>query len=352
MASNNTSVGYNSTSAGFTITDLSLLPAYCLAISVGLGGNGLVIGVVRKKRSLHTTTNYLLANLALADLLNLIWCIPGLVLTFVEHPRGTLGDLLCKFVTMHHIAGIMQIVSGLTLTILAVERYNALFHPMDTRLRLRRENLRYPIGIMWSFSVIYVIPLFVYEKYSAKENNCSLVWPNWQVTGMIYWGVLAVIVLLCSITMLYCYFNIIKGLYFTQTICSRGQAPNGDERAAKRKIVKLLLSVTLVFCVCFIPFIVVSVVFTDGSHSVAYKLSYFLVYCSSSVNPLIYAYYSSNYRNAFSEVLERYSQRIRNLENHVPRIHRHASSFELKVTENKGTDVRSSDPKLLSFKRI
>lgn len=311
MADNST---YSRSTIAIGLVDFILIPAYVLVIVIGFGGNILVLLVVKRKRSMHTTTNYLLANLAVADLLTLLWCIPGMVMTFVLHPQGTLGDFLCKFVTMHHIAGITQLVSGLTLTVLAVERYKALFHPLSVRLRLTRKNVKYPIVCMWLFSIVYVIPLFVAEKYSLELQTCQISWDADIISSIVYWGILALIVFISFVIMSFCYFNIINGLYFTKTICSRGSTgssassqcgigTDNAEQAEKRKIVKLLLSVTVVFFVCFLPFCVASVVILDTRYVVVYKLSYFLVYCSSSLNPFIYAFHSSNYREAFNTIL-------------------------------------------------
>ena len=62
---------------------------------------------------MHTTTNFLFANLAFADLLTLLWCIPGVALQYSRHPDGILGDIFCKFITMNHLAGISLLVAGL-----------------------------------------------------------------------------------------------------------------------------------------------------------------------------------------------------------------------------------------------
>ncbi|KAK3742895.1 hypothetical protein QZH41_018927 [Actinostola sp. cb2023] len=368
MENNSTAASGPSRAINVGLIDMFLIPAYALIIFVGFGGNALVLVVVKKKRSMHTTTNYLLANLAVADLLTLLWCIPGLVMSFVVHPRGTLGDFLCKFVTVHHVAGITQLVSGLTLTVLAVERYKALFYPLVERLRLTKKNVKYPIACMWVFSIAYVMPLFVIEEYNAEFNACEILWKtNFLVSSVMYWGILALIVFTSFIIILFCYFNIIKGLYFTKTICSRGSAGSSSsaqsggkdsDSAEKRKIVKLLISVTVVFFVCFIPFCVVSVIIKDARYAIVYKLSYFLVYCSSSINPIIYAFHSSNYREAFDSILLNGADR---LHCHLPKKWRNRrsnkmSDFELNATYHHTDSLESQQlkqkAKLLSFKRL
>ena len=285
--------------------DIVLITAYTIVVLVGVCGNSLVIEVVRKKRSMHSSMNFLLVNLAIADLLTLVWCLPGTVLSYTAKPSGQLGNFLCKFITTHSIAGIGMIVSGLTLTLISVERYKAIVTPMETRFRLSKENVIYAIVGIWVFAIVYVCPLFIFGAYSEEKQQCITDWPASSEKASAYWIVLAVIVITAFSTMFVCYFSIIKGLYFTNTICSSNANAGGDNDAiCKRKIVKMLLIVTVVFVLCFFPYSIATA--TDIPQSSAfYKISYFLVYCSSSLNPITYALGSTNYRTAFKEVLQK-----------------------------------------------
>lgn len=283
--------------------EIVFITAYIIVVLVGICGNSLVIEVVRKKRYMRTTMNFLLVNLAVADLLILLWCLPGTILSYTAQPSGKLGTFLCKFITTHSIAGIGMIVSGLTLTLISVERYKALVTPMETRLRLSKGNVLYAIVVIWVLAVVYVCPLFVFETYDEETRGCKTLWP---AKSSAYWIILAVIVITAFVTMFVCYFSIIRGLYFTNTICSsNANAGLENDAIVKRKIVKMLLIVTIAFVLCFFPYSIATA--TDIAQTSAfYKISYFLVYCSSSLNPITYALGSVNYRTAFKEVLNEF----------------------------------------------
>ena len=286
--------------------DLVLLPGYAIIVVVGLIGNSLILTVVKKKRYMHTTTNFLLANLALADLLTLLWCIPGIALQYVTHPDGVLGDILCKFITMNHLAGISLLVAGLTLALVSVERYNALLHPLNASLRLTKENVGYSIAIMWIFGFIFVLPLFVVEHWGEARRSCLLDWE--RPSSTIYWSFLAMLVTITFFVVCFCYFNIIRGLYFTKKICAEQSthSSQADEIQAKRKIVNLSITVTIIFIACFFPYVIATVV--DVSlRSTFYRIVFFMVYCSCCVNPICYALQSSNYRTAFKETIRKRS---------------------------------------------
>lgn len=286
--------------------DLVLIPGYAIIVVVGLVGNTLTLTVVKKKRYMHTTTNFLLANLALADLLTLLWCIPGITLQYVTHPDGVLGDILCKFVTMHHLAGISLLVAGLTLALVSVERYNALLNPLNVSLRLTQENVKYPTAIMWIFGLIFVLPLFVEEHWDGARRICVLHWE--KPSSTVYFSMLAILVVAAFLVVCFCYFNIIRGLYFTKKICAEYSTRplKAEEIQAKWKIVKLSITITIIFIACFFPFVIASVIDVSIT-STFYRVALLLVYCSCCVNPICCALQSSNYRTAFRETIRKRS---------------------------------------------
>ena len=293
--------------------DFVLLTFYAIVVLAGIPGNILFITVVKRTRIMHTTTNFLLANIAVADTITLIFCLPGVILQFAvseHHPSGVLGNFLCKFVTMHHVPGVTLLVSGVSLTLISIERHNALLRPMQEALRLRKKQVYIAVGLIWTFSVSFVMPLFVQQKYVDEVQSCHMDWK--ASASKVYWGLLAALTLLSFLVMLVCYVRIVKGILFEDILPSgtnQGEGTNEQDIHNKRKIVKLLITVTVLFIVCFVPFASISAT-SVSPHSLSYKLSYFLVYCSCSLNPVVYAFQSSNYRMGVKKVCANRRRRI------------------------------------------
>ena len=103
-------------------------------LTIGLIGNVLVIRIVHKTRDMHTPTNYLLANMAVSDVIT--------ILMWPLYFFGV-GKFVCKFLGLVEIS---IMVSSTTLTVLAVERYHAILKPFRTGLRLREENSKLGIA--------------------------------------------------------------------------------------------------------------------------------------------------------------------------------------------------------------
>lgn len=264
----------------------------------GVLGNALFIVVVRKHRSMYTTTNFLLTNVAVSDIISLVFFVPGMVLRFFEHPSGNFGSFLCKFVTMHHVAGISLLVSGLTLTLISAERYNALLQPIHLHLKLEKRRVVIAICLIWGFAIAFVSPLFIEQNYVDEVQDCHLNW-NSNVSRA-YWALLATIVGISLFIMTFCYFQIVKALYF-ENILPHNCSSTEQDIKDKQKIITILITVTVLFFVFFFPFIIVSAI-NISTESTLYKFSYFLVYTSCFVNPVVYVFQSAKYRAGLKEL--------------------------------------------------
>ena len=88
-----------------TAEDTVLTIAFVAMVTMDLVGNSLVCLVVTRNKSMQTPMNYLLCNLAIADMTVAIFVSPQFIFSraFV-HPEGTTGKWLCKFITGNPIA--------------------------------------------------------------------------------------------------------------------------------------------------------------------------------------------------------------------------------------------------------
>ena len=94
----------------------------------GVIGNVLVIRIVHKTSDMHSVTNYLLANLAVSDVMTILITWPW-ILCFTNGLVKEMGN----YYWMSVFLSIDVVVSSVTLTVLAVERYHAL---LKTKNRL------------------------------------------------------------------------------------------------------------------------------------------------------------------------------------------------------------------------
>ena len=103
---------------------ICLKVAFLIIVLMDLVGNTLVILVIRLTKTMRPPMNMLLLNLAVADMVVAVFVAIQFVIgpTF-EHPSGTTGLWLCKFITGGTITWSAAAVSVGNLVAISIERW-------------------------------------------------------------------------------------------------------------------------------------------------------------------------------------------------------------------------------------
>ncbi|KAL8588608.1 hypothetical protein ACOMHN_067461 [Nucella lapillus] len=194
----------------------------------------------------------------------------------------------------------------------SLSRYIAIVHPL--RPRLTGRIVVAIIVAIWVASVLLALPNIIYaEVYTFPDNRtvCYLHWPDIQLTfksdqDLIYSTVLMVLnYFLPIITLAATYARISWELWIGRTI---GEAvPMQAERIrSKRKVVKMLVAVVVIFGLCWLPyhtyFIVVQThesLRLEPYIQQVYLLIYWLAMSNSLYNPIIYCLMNARFRQGF-----------------------------------------------------
>ena len=274
-----------------------------VVLGAGIAGNVSVLLIIKKTQALHTAQNYLLANLAAADITSLLfWCFP-LILFMTLLPDGVVGTLLCVFFVSYNVPLTSIVASVFTLAILSVERYNAVVRPMQM-LQLTRETVRYAITATWIVSFALNAPLFVHTKYRLKTADCRQLYSNQGELAHIAVYVIFGFIVPFSV-IIFCYSKLVKALYFRSAVMPESNIPEKELIRQRRQLLKISITVTLVFGACVFPACVTVVLChfrLVGTSVRAFGL--LLLFISSAVNPFIYAFHSSNYRHSFKRLIK------------------------------------------------
>lgn len=271
---------------------------------IGFIGNVLVIWIVHKTLSMHTTTNYLLVNLAAADVLTILLA-PLLMSSVVGYLTNSLGAVACKIIA---VIDISIMVSSLTLTVLAIERYHALLNPFRTRLRLTEDNIKQAIALIWITSVLLSLPSFFFHEWREFDSACVGPWTlHMNKSSKVYFIFYTIFTTYFPLViMIYCYGSLIKGLYFTHVICA--ESGNEENTSEKTRLVITFILATAGFFICYAPSVIFFTVLVPDAddeqrdvklYSDLLSLFEFLFVCSQCFNPVIYAFRSTNFQNGF-----------------------------------------------------
>ncbi|XP_029998243.1 somatostatin receptor type 5-like isoform X2 [Sphaeramia orbicularis] len=285
-----------------SITTVVTAVIFVIVFIVGLLGNTLVIYVVVRYAKMKTVTNLYILNLALADELYILG-IPFLgthnVLSYWPY-----GEFLCK---MYMTADTMsQFSSTFCLTVMSIDRYLAVVHPMKSAKWRKPQVAKIINGMIWVVSFLIALPATIYSKIQEEFQSCNMTWPEpstlWSTVFILYTSILGFfgpVVVICL-----CY------LLLVIKVRSAGvRAGLTKRRKSERKVTRMVVIIVLVFVLCWLPFFtmnIVNLVHIIPENNVTTAIYFFLViltYVNSCANPFLYGFLSENFKQSFQKVL-------------------------------------------------
>ncbi|KAL9951070.1 hypothetical protein ACROYT_G043665 [Oculina patagonica] len=277
---------------------VAIATVHSFLVLVNIVGNVLVCLIIYKNRDMRIPINYLLLNLAVADILYATFLTPDtfLKLTTLIHPDGMTGAVLCKLLTGGIVAWIAALSSVFTLVAIVIERYYAVMYPLGNKGKLTKRKLKLIAVGSWIFPLIITIPLFLVE--SVKANRCGLVWPEEWMSKANYW-MWFVLVLLSVALMAGLYSRVVYTLWFKRNDDNQLTYQQRGVLRVRKRVTLMVITVTAMFGICWIPDVVAHVV----NHHMHYSINqvvlhviHTMILFNSAANPFVYALINQNFR--------------------------------------------------------
>ncbi|CAF2524707.1 unnamed protein product [Rotaria sp. Silwood2] len=273
---------------------------FTIVVLLAVSGNSIVIWIVLAHRRMRTPTNYFLVNLAYADVLNSIFNIPFNGYYMVVQEPWPFGSFMCLWVQA--VSHISIAANVLTYVAISLDRYFAIIHPLRTKLTHKQTIMI--ICCIWILSFLVSSPAI--RSFSSAGSMCTMVDANsldkyeWIFFSVTYVGPIVIL----TIT----YTRIAIELW-GQTAIGEVTKRQRDSIQSKRKVVKMLIAVVLIFGICWFPqqlyFILVSIYKSipqwPGTPYV-YLVSYFFAMTNSMYNPFLYCCMNNRFRNGFRSI--------------------------------------------------
>ncbi|XP_057292502.1 neuropeptide FF receptor 2-like [Hydractinia symbiolongicarpus] len=334
----NTTITAINEQTGITVTIMFTM-YYCIVFLSGLIGNVLILIAVLKFKHMKTVFNGFLANLAITDILFVLFSIFNAVDFYVG--EWEFGEVWCRVQGTFIEAS--YTISVLTLVAVAVERYVSICYP-HKRKRTFKQSL-YMSAALWMIAFIFCSPLFYgyfirLEETSGQTNKKSkkiCANDNWsKKSRLIFYVVHSVLIYLLPLTvMCISHYRISKvlirqkkvqpntlgvrnkntgepnnGSTIGSTNTRKGRLPvlqRSQQRNIKKRIniIKLFLVVTGIFFILWTPFIVIRLAkyFNTHVHVMIWRTSQLLILATAAVNWIIYALISPSFKKTFKCIL-------------------------------------------------
>ena len=284
--------------------------AYSIIILLSLTGNSIVIITVWRNISMRSVTNVFIANLAASDLLITFLGMPNMITQLYLGFKWIFGEALCKIVVFSQSVSVAS--SILTLLAISFDRFWAIIFPFRTRLSFFAA--RFILAAIWVISLLVMAPFLYAQRVIVGSEGYEMCIEDWSPAfnpisapkdyTLILFTTLYIFPLL---TMFFMYSVIVSKLWRRQVPGFRSSRDELRTREMKQKVVKMLIIVISLFCVCWLPLYVYHfIVFFaldkipcfDSSLSF-YFISLFLGHSNSAINPYLYALFHRKYRQGF-----------------------------------------------------
>ncbi|XP_055866174.1 G-protein coupled receptor 83-like [Biomphalaria glabrata] len=292
-----------------------LLAAYGILCVISIFGNALVCYVIFKNKRLHTATNFFISNLAVSDLLVTFINVPfNIARSMLED--WPFGDVPCYMLNYSLI--LTSYVSTYTLTSIALDRHRVVLKPLSRRMT--RKCALSVLALIWVTAICLSLPYGMYMKvrkikfFITKDfHRCRFEEPP-SMAG--FEKVLTV----STFGLQYCLpFTLIAVAYgrIVQSLWARTQVgavtanQQLSQARAKRKSIKLLIAVVVVFAICWLPLNMYHLLTdlhpqpeTFQYNTLVFFTCHWIAISSTCYNPFVYCWLNEHFRE---EVKARFS---------------------------------------------
>ncbi|KAL6470845.1 hypothetical protein MHYP_G00219640 [Metynnis hypsauchen] len=277
-------------------TTVFLPLVYIIIFIVGLPTNAMALWVFLFRTKKKHPASILMANLALADLLFIVW----LPLKITYHFKGndwTFGEPLCK-VLVGCFYGNMY-CSAIFIACISVQRYWAIVHPLSQKL-----SSRVTVCVcvcVWIVVWVLTVPLYLYDQ-TVKVLNVGITTchdvtrskqTHFPVGYFLTMGTVGYVVpcVVCLVSYLLTFHSL------------RRSITNSSSSKKKRKAIVLMVTVLVMFLVCFTPsniMLMVHYSLLGVEHQYDFYGFYVIALCLGSLNscldPFVYYFISEEFR--------------------------------------------------------
>ncbi|XP_031572898.1 pyroglutamylated RF-amide peptide receptor-like [Actinia tenebrosa] len=257
--------------------------------------------------------NYLLVNLAVADIMVGVFLAPIFILNhFFTHPEGLAGKFLCNTLTGGNISWVALVASSFSLVAISIERYFAIAHPLSAKQRLPLMKVKRIATGCWICALIFNMPLFFIREFDKEKNICKERWPENQPLLAVFYssawffftGVFPIVV------MLVLYSKVIYILWFKRI--NREQVTQQAVLRSRKRVTKIAVIVSIVYAACMLPNLIMYLIghaSEEQEYDVSFIVSLVLTAFNSTFNPFVYSLQSQAFRRHLVKIVFCYKVR-------------------------------------------
>ncbi|XP_020628079.1 neuromedin-U receptor 2-like [Orbicella faveolata] len=269
----------------------------CLFLLVSLAGNTLIAIIIYKTKTMRTTTNYFILNLAMSDLLLPILVFP---LNLTEMHGGfwffssEQGQAFCKM--MLFIYCFSSIVSIENLVLITVDRFRAVVFPLRPPLIGSKLSLFFILSTRVA-AMALSSPSFYGVKsveYTGKFQNCERLWRKTLIAHNYLHAIPFIFLAIAFTLIVFLYSIILFKLKLQKTPGEQTVNAVKQREKRERNVLRMAVAILTGFVLCWAPSNInafLTVFISDNTKMLSceivtyWAIAIFMAYANCAVNP-------------------------------------------------------------------
>ena len=315
-------------SSNLSVSSICIIAYLSLLVVIALGGNGLLITVILKRKLLQKVHYFFILSLAASNFLNAFFKIPTTILGRFDrnwYPSHT----ICYFTTP--LGVLFGAASVFSLSAVAINRYLVISSPLNYSDRMPPTLAKSILAGIWFASFSLAVPPVMWRE---KEAICrsGRISKEHYTSEMLYFflALWLFVIVIPSIVMGISYVKIfLIARYHALQIDIQNQAFADCQRTKRRrkdlKAVVVLAVIGGIFIVCWIPFFVVQTIHKFGKGKISpiyFNIFLCVMYTNSALDPILLFLFNAEIRKA---LIKLYSKTFQKTNPQLP--HTDLSSF-------------------------
>ncbi|XP_038074141.1 dopamine receptor 2-like [Patiria miniata] len=277
---------------------------------VGTVGNVFVCLIILRAKFLHNMTNYLILNLAVADMsasVSLIFNVFLVETAIVQAPSGVAaGEIYCRFYGNLYFFWVCVTASVFNLIVVTLERFYAIVYPLHYPRYFTPKRVALLVALTWVGAFAQEFFALLINSYNSVTRTCDYGFPNLasQIAVGLFVFLSSYFCPLC--VMIWAYYKIMRNLSMSARNLMNQQTedPAYALLRARKKVVHVLFTVVMAFLVLWTPNQVVYLfenfkVELIPVHHIVYSIFRMMAFSNSVINPIIYAFKYKQFRKGF-----------------------------------------------------
>lgn len=269
-----------------------------------------------RNQRMKNATNYLIVNLSVTEILSTLINLNITMAAFILYPgffpyiNDVFAFIMCKFFVAF-MDSLTHSLSTLSLTVIAFDRFFAVKYPL--KRIITRGRAKKIIAVIWLLSCMASSPLLYAFSYKNKDQrlSCRQKWDPFPVNSyLIYVSTHLTLFYIIPLAVMAGLYSVTVYKLWSRRIPGNVTAANQRvEQHAKTNVLKMCITVVVVFALCWLPLFLSHVINRSNLlagkcrlHSEVYSAIVFLAHTYYAINPYIYFAFSKDYRRGLRRI--------------------------------------------------